>query len=309
MKLQRRVKIEEHFDTEKQLQKHQRNTFWKKVVSVLGCIVVFCTTYALILPAITLENDTVAWHYEDDAMTVDVALPKGTEVPSDARLMVRPITETDDSYEELTRQAGEAVSGEAAGIALYDISFYTQAEEYIPVSDAATVSIQFKESVLAPESDRVEVLHYEEGAELPVTLEEVEVTRGENDELAGVTFQTEGFSIYAVVALSDEEGGISPQADGTSFTLTYNGYKVTFNLMDTDGNALALPEGTKDITADAATKYNFADLAPKIEGYAYKETKSGDISVNSVATGGYADFSIFRLYEADEKTIIPRILI
>ena len=31
---------------------------WQKLVSVLGCIVVFCTTYALIIPAITQERET-----------------------------------------------------------------------------------------------------------------------------------------------------------------------------------------------------------------------------------------------------------
>ena len=32
--------------------KHRRQ-IWKRVVGPLACIVVFCTTYALILPAIT----------------------------------------------------------------------------------------------------------------------------------------------------------------------------------------------------------------------------------------------------------------
>lgn len=35
---------------------HRRHRTWKKVVSALACTVVFCTTYALILPAITLEK-------------------------------------------------------------------------------------------------------------------------------------------------------------------------------------------------------------------------------------------------------------
>lgn len=35
---------------------HRRRT-WKTVISVLACIVVFCTTYALILPAITMTDD------------------------------------------------------------------------------------------------------------------------------------------------------------------------------------------------------------------------------------------------------------
>ena len=37
---------------------HRRQRIWKKVVSVMACVVVFCTTYALILPAITLEKNT-----------------------------------------------------------------------------------------------------------------------------------------------------------------------------------------------------------------------------------------------------------
>lgn len=37
--------------------RHRRT--WKKIVSALGCIVVFCTTYALILPAITMEETAI----------------------------------------------------------------------------------------------------------------------------------------------------------------------------------------------------------------------------------------------------------
>ena len=39
--------------------RHRRNQIWKKLVTALGCLVVFCTTYALILPAITMERETV----------------------------------------------------------------------------------------------------------------------------------------------------------------------------------------------------------------------------------------------------------
>lgn len=40
------------------LARKRRRQIWGKIVSGLACIVVFCTTYALILPAITLEKDT-----------------------------------------------------------------------------------------------------------------------------------------------------------------------------------------------------------------------------------------------------------
>ena len=39
--------------------RHRRNRIWKKLVTALGCLVIFCTTYALILPAITMERETV----------------------------------------------------------------------------------------------------------------------------------------------------------------------------------------------------------------------------------------------------------
>ena len=35
---------------------HARKKRWKRIVMVLSCIVVFCTTYALILPAITMTQ-------------------------------------------------------------------------------------------------------------------------------------------------------------------------------------------------------------------------------------------------------------
>lgn len=43
---------------EKYRKKRYKKKTWKKVVSVLGCMVVFCVTYALVLPAITQEEET-----------------------------------------------------------------------------------------------------------------------------------------------------------------------------------------------------------------------------------------------------------
>ena len=42
---------------EKYTKAHQRRKRWYQVVTGLACVVVFCTVYALILPAITLEKD------------------------------------------------------------------------------------------------------------------------------------------------------------------------------------------------------------------------------------------------------------
>lgn len=357
--------------------KHRRKSRWKKIVSVMACIVVFCTTYALILPAITLEKGSTvlacpvsvhqheaecygedgslicgqadyvihthdescydaegnlvcrlpeieahehdescydaegnltcdkeeiiahthdescydadgslicgklevvehihgdgcfreasdnnaaaadekdetavvedivgeserSYTCEGDSYVVKVILPEDSTVPANAILRVHPITDTDESYETLARQAGEAVNGTAEEVLLYDISFYTSEEEYIPVEDTATVSFTFKESVLTQGNGNVAVLHYEEGADVPVALDEVDVARDENDALAGVTFQTEGFSVYAVVnVVSSGYERITDVAalNGKAVAILSNGAKYAMMAEKTsDGN-------------------------------------------------------------------------
>lgn len=44
--------------SEEYVKKNRRKSIWKRVVQILACVVVFCTTYALILPAITMEQKT-----------------------------------------------------------------------------------------------------------------------------------------------------------------------------------------------------------------------------------------------------------
>ena len=41
---------------ERYMKAHKKKRSWYRVVTCLACVVVFCTTYALILPAITLEK-------------------------------------------------------------------------------------------------------------------------------------------------------------------------------------------------------------------------------------------------------------
>lgn len=69
-------------DVSAAVEKNHRKSIWKRIVSVLACIVVFCTTYALILPALTLEKDaecgleehthTEACYIRDDSSAPEV---------------------------------------------------------------------------------------------------------------------------------------------------------------------------------------------------------------------------------------------
>ena len=46
------------FDVQVKLKSKKRRRIWQRTLSVMMCLVVFCTTYMLILPAITKENKT-----------------------------------------------------------------------------------------------------------------------------------------------------------------------------------------------------------------------------------------------------------
>lgn len=49
---------------EQYTKRNRRRSIWRKIVRFLACIVVFCTTYALILPALTMEQPTFCNHEE-----------------------------------------------------------------------------------------------------------------------------------------------------------------------------------------------------------------------------------------------------
>ena len=68
-------------DAEKYTKAHQRKKHWYRVVTVLACVVVFCTVYALILPAITMEKGAceIPEHTHSEACYTQVTSATRTE--------------------------------------------------------------------------------------------------------------------------------------------------------------------------------------------------------------------------------------
>ncbi len=210
------------------------------------------------------ESETGAHVYifEDDNILVEVTLPADSSVPEDAVLTVTAITDEDDAdtYASLTEQAESAVEGGIEEVYFYDISFFTvatadQAEEYIPVSDEATVTLTFKEKTLTQENSSVAVLHYEEEAAEPVVLEEVELTGNGESEPETLTFQTEGFSVYAVVTVAEDETTASQVT--VSDVDSLNGY--SYLIVSSTGNYAMMAEtGTDSGSGFGMTKSSFS---------------------------------------------------
>ena len=66
---------------EKYAKQNHRRRAWRKFVQVMVCVVVFCTTYALILPAITMERNVCGMeeHAHSDSC-YEKGIPEGTEI-------------------------------------------------------------------------------------------------------------------------------------------------------------------------------------------------------------------------------------
>ena len=66
---------------EKYTKTHQRKKRWYGVVTGLACVVVFCTVYALILPAITMEKGAceIPEHTHSEACYTQVTSATRTE--------------------------------------------------------------------------------------------------------------------------------------------------------------------------------------------------------------------------------------
>lgn len=220
-----------HFSSELQRSTYAkgRNLRWSFLFLILACLVAFFVVHCLTFPADTLTVEDAQgifpasteisvprftenshfYSYEDDLLFATVVLPEGASVPEDAVLTVTPIEDTENTY---TAAAERVATGEIRQVKLYDVSFYTADGTYLPVSDEAKVNFHFKKTVPVESRDNVAVLHFEEdGVKLP-SITDVAVQ--EDNQLTDLSFDTEGFSVYAMVTWSEEMN-----LDGQSYAI------------------------------------------------------------------------------------------
>lgn len=126
------------------ISRHRRHRIWKKVVGGLACVVVFCTTYALILPAITMEKPKCGI---PEHIHTEECYAKASEVPEKELVCTLPEvkahTHNDDCYAQpedvhthtnecYTTEREELICTESAEEAhTHDNSCYEEHEELI----------------------------------------------------------------------------------------------------------------------------------------------------------------------------------
>lgn len=296
----------------------KKKKIWKKAVSAMAAVVVFCTVYALILPAITLSSQPICGleeHVHTEECYEEKTVRKlacNVEAHEHTDACLDEEGELNCGFEETVLHTHEEGCYDEEGQLLcgqpqvqehtHDESCYLETVESVQICGKEEHT-HSSECYPAQQTVTVEEALEEE-------KEEAEETPDENTK--------ESITVYN--ELSEEEDpdeGIAPQAETNSFTLTYSDadnqqYTITFEIVDTDGNAIEDGYEKTDITANAATRYIFGakdastpetdsvvdNIAPVIDGYTYtgatkvvKDDASREWTkaVYSVGTNGYAD--------------------
>lgn len=263
-------------------ERHIRKMKWRRIMTILSCIVVFCTAYALIIPAVTMSRDTACGKEEhthtEACYDENGALICGREehTHTDACLLaVRELTYEDGQLticlrvesmdplpEDLTLSVEEpqaAVQSAADGSGqtfTRRLTLLSQGQQVDTSSYAMTATVQVKPQALEPLEAALEQLRQEapeSDTGISLTLSQ---TTGRQEEQLAEELMLPGGEIPAVTA-DVRSGVISVQAAGTAnphYTVQYYANIPRFNesgsnpltVIDTSGGKL--PKNRQTLT-------------------------------------------------------------
>lgn len=242
-------------------ERHIRKMKWRRIVTILSCIVVFCTTYALIMPAVTMSRDTACGKEEhthtEACYDENGALICGREehTHTDACLLaVRELTYEDGQLticlrvesmdplpEDLTLSVEEpqaAVQSAADGSGqtfTRRLTLLSQGQQVDTSSYAMTATVQVKPQALEPLEAALEQLRQEapeSDTGISLTLNQ---TSGQEDRQLTEALMELGGEIPAVTA-DVRSGVISVQAAGTANPHYTVQYYANIPRFDTSGS-------------------------------------------------------------------------
>lgn len=197
------------------------------------------------LPEEPTEEPESYYGVSDAGITAEVQL--NTALPEGAELTVTPIGEESEGYAAMAAQIEEAVSENIEKLTLLDLSFMVDGE-YHSVSDNATVTLCFDGDIFA--GRQVKVFHFTENG--PTELNSTATTFSTfslRDEAVQtqLTFETEGFSVFAVVEIIPD-------------TLQYEMVNLT-DLSQLDGQSFYIISNSKAYGLRAALNDYYLGLA------------------------------------------------
>ena len=155
--------------------------------------------------------ETVEWPITLEAKggdyTVTATFDESAGFPADVKLNASEISKGSDAYQSYYDQALEAVQNETdkevklTDARFFDITFYTEEGEVEPTGPV-NVSIKYRKSIDVESKDDIHVLHFDDNEEAAPEIMDIE-TSGRGDKVNEISFETDGFSVYAVIGTGD----------------------------------------------------------------------------------------------------------
>lgn len=234
------VKVTDVIDTKTDVKKEeiQEISFDAEKFSVYGIV----GTETIVVDYLTADGETY---------TVSADIPEDAGIPAGSELVVEEIVKGTEAYDQYVAQIAEFFGNEKAPADLtfahlFDIGIYKGTEKIQPKKEVK-VKIEFRAGQTLSETSRVSTVHFAEtGTE--VIYPETVVN---NDQLEAVTFDAQGFSVYAIVGMS--VNGHFLTADGKTLNVS-----ATFDSREVlpEGAVLDISEVTYEDDAEAYAKRN-----------------------------------------------------
>jgi len=172
-----------------------------------------------------VESETLETKYitaEGETYTITVTYGKDAEIPDGAVLEVSEISNETEGYAEYVEQAANALTNEGEetpfvnSARLFDISIVSDGQKIEPKTPVE-VKIAYSRAESLGETSEVNAVHF--GEEKTEVLD-VNV-QGNEEQVEGVTFTAESFSVYAVVIIDKEAGTFVFDEEDYKITVTY----------------------------------------------------------------------------------------
>ena len=211
--------------------------------------------------------------YEGEDYTIEVSVNKDNQIPEGSELKVKELDKDSEEFKKKLDQAAEAVQKDAekkssddiettiddSSVRMFDITIQNEDGDEIQPNGDVSVSVQYKKAVKVSADAKMKAIHFDEkNEEVKVLTPETKADTSDTEKkVHEVKFDTNGFSVYAILGTEERTSSVEGKAD----TLTETLDDITFTASyDADAG---LPDGTKlvvkavdaddysDATADA----------------------------------------------------------
>lgn len=213
--------------------------------------------------------------YKGEDYTVEVSINKDNQIPEGAKLSVGELGSKSNDYQNKLDQAQEAILKEAqkktsedvevalneASAHLYDISLENEDGEKIQPNGKVTVKITYDSAIQITKDESMQTVHFNENADERQVLSTkvTEETNGDSKKVSAISFDTDGFSVYAIVGAEEKTAELKGVANTLGAAIGNVAFKVSY---DADAG---LPDGTK-LVVKSVDADNYSDATAKALG-------------------------------------------